>query len=755
MASRAPWTLVGLLLASLVAVRIRPDAHLGLKRGPGPKLTTNTAVSTVASFGGAKLQADLSNLENLATLPALTARQKELLGQDGMIPVAGEHLDFFQSYINNSNPFVTSDALLHCFHILCEDTLQNWERLVVIPFIDDCSLYCLPQLKSDPKGREIWERIHQLATSKQPRQTLQVLSQTSLDLEKEEELGCALRLTYALAQDPQRWQQWLHLEEWFVWLAGQPEDLSPSSLLALAQPIFGREKPNLSRDNKLALKAKLASLPRPVVEDQDHPHGLSFRLCPPGLTAKNRIVQLHFKQLRDGQMHPAQVLPEILQTRQDRTFHGATLDCLAQLDGLSAWGCVKGANWKLKSTNTQLGAWCQLEHTLGGYAKDNEDYLGGYHRKYEFSGYVEPNPQFYRKLARLTGEFRRQFENDGLLAASYQDFRKTDAIERQALMEKSRGYSKNPEAMYGQPRPCIVATSAHFGQLESLLLQLADMADLEMADQPFQPRHKKLLTDFAETLKHLSLNESNVDEPPGPLGQTALLAQFNSQRWEQHLCIGRPNEILTIVPYDGKLYWCKGAIFSVYFPQTPTELQWDDQLCQKLTSIPHDLSGSRHCRLAWECHDWMKESGTGTRNHREQVPPHALPWEEYLRLIAHAKPWWPVTDGSENPDIREGMMAGLSLSHLHWLQRLGVAAVLAGRPEGQQAARMSLEKLCKGPIDITAGEARLQLFLSLWLLGQAAEPLDPSLLEKLRARLDQKELQPLLESLDLLHGSKQ
>jgi hypothetical protein len=59
---------------------------------------------------------------------------------------------------------------------------------------------------------------------------------------------------------------------------------------------------------------------------------------------------------------------------------------------------MRSANWQVKQMNSQLASWAQLRHNTLLYAK--QSYTGGISCFYP-NGYVEPYPQFYRKVGSI------------------------------------------------------------------------------------------------------------------------------------------------------------------------------------------------------------------------------------------------------------------------------------------------------------------------------------------------------------------
>jgi hypothetical protein len=95
-----------------------------------------------SSFTGYSLPIDLSTVQGTANF-GLTASQLELLSQNGFVvvpPVPGEYREFYQVYEDYryaSTPlFITTDSVLHVYHLLFDKILRDLERQYFIPALE-------------------------------------------------------------------------------------------------------------------------------------------------------------------------------------------------------------------------------------------------------------------------------------------------------------------------------------------------------------------------------------------------------------------------------------------------------------------------------------------------------------------------------------------------------------------------------------------------------------------------------------------
>ena len=72
---------------------------------------------------------------------------------------------------------------------------------------------------------------------------------------------------------------------------------------------------------------------------------------------------------------------------------------------------MRSSAWELKSCNTALASWAQMRHTLAAVTQENALYLG---MVMVPPGFVEPNPEFFSRMASTERAFFEYFLNNGL-----------------------------------------------------------------------------------------------------------------------------------------------------------------------------------------------------------------------------------------------------------------------------------------------------------------------------------------------------
>ncbi|QDV45289.1 hypothetical protein Enr13x_51650 [Stieleria neptunia] len=107
----------------------------------------------------------------------------------------------------------------------------------------------------------------------------------------------------------------------------------------------------------------------------------------------------------------------------DDSVYGEYLQCLATLLNPidSSPGFMSTERWQLKSCQTVLGGWTQLRHTFALQAKQNRIVLN--QSSHVGAGFVEPNPEFFRRLGRLASRIENSLDELGAFEISYEHMR--------------------------------------------------------------------------------------------------------------------------------------------------------------------------------------------------------------------------------------------------------------------------------------------------------------------------------------------
>ena len=104
----------------------------------------------------------------------------------------------------------------------------------------------------------------------------------------------------------------------------------------------------------------------------------------------------------------------------DDSLYGEYLQCLAKLltPTDSSPEFMSTDHWQMKSCQTVLGGWTQMRHTFALQAKQNALILS--QSQHVGSGFVEPNPEFFRRLGRLASRIEKSLGDLGAFEISYE-----------------------------------------------------------------------------------------------------------------------------------------------------------------------------------------------------------------------------------------------------------------------------------------------------------------------------------------------
>lgn len=218
---------------------------------------------------------------------------------------------------------------------------------------------------------------------------------------------------------------------------------------------------------------------------------------------------------------------------------------------------MRGTAWQDKSLNTALASWAELRHDTILYAKQSmtsAECGGGDKEPPPPKGYVEPNVEFYRRLQMLT-----RLSKDGLLRRDLLDSR---------LKEKFEG-------------------------LEDMLAMLRRISEKELRSEKLTREEYLSLKVIGAEVERLTLavvdeNATGWQEIASPVDRNmAVVADVHTGGLAGHLealeeGVGHANEILAIVPVEGKLQITRGAVFSYYEFRQPIEERLTDEKWQEM-----------------------------------------------------------------------------------------------------------------------------------------------------------------------------
>ncbi len=206
------------------------------------------------------------------------------------------------------------------------------------------------------------------------------------------------------------------------------------------------------------------------------------------------------------------------------------------------------AAWADKSLNTALGSWAELRHDTILYGKQSGAEMGDGEEPAAYKGYVEPNVLFWDRLLSLTRQSR-----EGLVA-------------RNLLSDQLKD---------------------KFEQFEELLVTLKTISEKELRGEKLTEDEYQAIRHIGGTLEYLTLSVMTgnpdtwemVNETDKDMAVVADVHTGGARVLEEG--VGHANEILVVVPVEGKLVLTRGAVFSYYEFQHPSADRLTDEKWQQ------------------------------------------------------------------------------------------------------------------------------------------------------------------------------
>lgn len=288
---------------------------------------------------------------------------------------------------------------------------------------------------------------------------------------------------------------------------------------------------------------------------------------------------------------------------------------------------INGDAWQTKSLNTLLGSWAQMRHTWALQAKQSMFWMCG---SGEPAGFVEPNPEFFARLANLAYATQSIVERCGALEADYSlaaenlrifekkcgafqtedeflDFFHDQSADDQsvlltayALMQvapseakygsgqryrenvawlktigraiETGGIDAHPEAMRALDQ-INGDLPEKWDDLERMSRQLESIAHKQLRNLAFNGREEQYIRNYGHALANLMFYEGNSYVHPRD-DAPKIVDVYSNINTGQHLHVGiaRPRKMYVLYPWQGKTILCTGAVLPYYEFAHPTRL---------------------------------------------------------------------------------------------------------------------------------------------------------------------------------------
>lgn len=296
--------------------------------------------------------------------------------------------------------------------------------------------------------------------------------------------------------------------------------------------------------------------------------------------------------------------------------------------------------WTVKSLNTLLGSWAQMRHTWSLQAKQCIQWVCASDSP---SGFVEPEPDFFARMADLAHETRKLLNQTGALEPDYQMF-----AEHLRYFERTCGKLKNRDefekrfhALQSHEQACLLlayglldcspstaewGSPEHYQESKAWIIKLANdiennhidrhpeikrkfdllnglliyrwdklgytcrrlevIAHKQLRGKAFSASDSAFIKDFGKELADLMFYEGNSylnprDDAPRIVD---VYSHINKTAKHLHVGVSRTRELLVLYPWQGQTYLCRGAVMPYYEFSHPTRLndaEWKEMLDSK------------------------------------------------------------------------------------------------------------------------------------------------------------------------------
>jgi Tol biopolymer transport system component len=413
----------------------------------------------------------------------------------------------------------------------------------------------------------------------------------------------ALLLTRLMAANANLMTDWNRLYEPILLFTGGADDLTIPDYQRLMKGVYTAqtvdELYNMQKLNRFIALLKQEKAPRIVPQD-----GRSFRFMPQRFTPDSYILQnLVYPKVGTsgnprllprgldimaalGSWRAYEILDKVLgETRYER--YGTQVNALRKefsqvgdeewLQNIY-WGwlyTLKGllpdftepyppfmrtAAWRDKSLSTALASWTELRHDTIMYVKQTGAEAGEGGEGWapvipKPKGYVEPNPEFYRRLNTLLTISYGGLKERNLLSGEIAD--KTD---------KFRG----------------------------IVSHLETIARKELSNTPLSDEDYDFIIDYGSELEYLTIffneGESTYTITEGDVALIADVATDRINNTVLHEAVGKVREMDVVTPLEGRNQITRGGVFTYYeFTEKGKRLNDDDwkrMVKEKTTPLP-------------------------------------------------------------------------------------------------------------------------------------------------------------------------
>ena len=249
-----------------------------------------------------------------------------------------------------------------------------------------------------------------------------------------------------------------------------------------------------------------------------------------------------------------------------------TLTPLLEEKGEGYPSFMQSRAWTTKNLESFAGSYSELKHDTVLYAKQVMAEMGsGELPEWDDRGYVEPEPEVWSRFARLSKKTAEGLKSYGILSADDED---------------------------------------NLLKLETMAEQFLAITEKELANTLPSDDEFELIRNYGGNLEHFWLEAfkdegTNITSGDFPAAIVADIAT-DSNGTCLEVATGNPSVLYVIVPVDGELHLCKGAVYSFYQFEQPISNRLTDSQWRQMMGIAAKDDGTYDYNSGIEQPQWTQ-----------------------------------------------------------------------------------------------------------------------------------------------------
>ena len=299
--------------------------------------------------------------------------------------------------------------------------------------------------------------------------------------------------------------------------------------------------------------------------------------------------------------------------------------------------------WRDKTLNSALGAWAESRHAAASYIKCAHQSLGmkGL-RKNRLQGYVEPYPEFYRRLWELAGQWHQL-----CLTAGVYDDGEPVAAGRVKILDLE---------------------SWRFEEFRDILLRLRDIAAAELRGELQNEADGEFLKGLGTRMRKIGFNQSSSEKAEEPMSRIIDVATeyYTGQTLEAG--VGLSRAIFVVVDHAGEKVVCRGGVYGYHEFNVPFAMRLDDKAWAGISAGGQVLGegpwldgrSSLYCRLEDAAGEFLKNPVKNDPLHSSRYE--KAPWRMLNQDYARNPPWAGASVPPAGAEILIGLDVGDKLN---------------------------------------------------------------------------------------------